>query len=148
MELKNWKCIVCGEVVEGENPPVFTYILGSIVMDTLDDNENAVAKDFVQFYSEHEELTNASTNTLPIRSSVTDNYADELPLLQAFNQNEENVVDFSNNIAGYAELRDVFYPEIQAVLTGAKTPQEALDDLTDNGNEIIDRGNEQSLIVN
>ena len=117
-------------------------------MDTLDDNENAVAKDFVQFYSEHEELTNASTNTLPIRSSVTDNYADELPLLQAFNQNEENVVDFSNNIAGYAELRDVFYPEIQAVLTGAKTPQEALDDLTDNGNEIIDRGNEQSLIVN
>lgn len=134
--------------VEGENPPVFTYILGSIVMDTLDDNENAVAKDFVQFYSEHEELTNASTNTLPIRSSVTDNYADELPLLQAFNQNEENVVDFSNNIAGYAELRDVFYPEIQAVLTGAKTPQEALDDLTDNGNEIIDRGNEQSLIVN
>lgn len=132
---------------EGENPPVFTYILGSIVMDTLDDTENEVAKDFVKFYSEHEELTNASVNTLPIRSSVSEDFSDDLPLLPAFNDNEEYVVDFSNNIAGYAELRDVFFPEIQAVLTGAKTPQEALDDLTENGNEIIDRGNEQSLII-
>lgn len=133
---------------EGENPPVFTYILGSIVMDTLDETENEVAKDFVKFYSEHEELTNASLNTLPIRSSVSEEFSDDLPLLQEYNENEEYVVDFSNNIAGYAELRDVFFPEIQALLIGEKTPQEALDSFTEKGNEIIDRGNEQSLIVN
>lgn len=134
--------------VEGEDHPVFTYILGSIVMDTLDETENEVAKDFVQFYSEHEELTNASVNTLPIRESVSSNYAEELPLLPAFNENEKYIVDFNNNLAGYAELRNVFFPEIQAVLTGKKTPQEAMDDLAENGNEIIDRGNEQSVIIN
>jgi len=132
---------------EEEEPPVFTYILGSIVMDTLNDAENEVAKDFVKFYSEHEELTNASLNTLPIRSSVTEEFSDDLPLLPAYNENEEYVVDFSNNIAGYAELRDVFFPEIQALLTDEKTPQEALDGFTENGNEIINRGNEQSVIV-
>lgn len=128
-------------------PPVFTYILGSIVMDTLDDAENAVAKDFVKFYSGHEELVNASVNTLPIRSSVSEEYSDELPLLPAYEENEENIVNFSNNIAGYSELRSVFYPEIQAVLTGDKTPQEALDSLAEKGNEIIEDGNEKSLIV-
>lgn len=133
--------------VEGEEPPVFTYILGSIVMDTLDDAENEVAKDFVKFYSEHEELTNASVNTLPIRSSVSEEFSDELPLLPAYNENEEYLVNFDNNIPGYAELRDVFFPEIQAMLIDEKTPQEALDSFTENGNEIIDRGNEQSLIV-
>lgn len=132
---------------EGEKNPVFTYILGSIVMDTLDEAENEVAKDFVRFYSEHEELTNASVNTLPIRESVTENFAEELPLLPAFNENEANIVDFNNNLAGYGELRNVFFPEIQAVLTGAKTPQEALDSLVENGNEIIDRGNNQSVII-
>ena len=134
--------------VEDANPPAFTYVLGSIVMDTLDEAENEVAKDFVRFYSEHEELVNASVNTLPIRSSVTDTFAEELPLLPAYNENEEYIVDFNNNLAGYAELRNVFFPEVQAVLTGAKTPQEALDSLAENGNEIIDRGNEQSVIIN
>lgn len=132
---------------EGESNPVFTYILGSIVMDTLDEAENTVAKDFVKFYSEHEELTKASVNTLPIRSSVTEEFADSLPLLPAFNENESNIVDFNNNLAGYGELRNVFFPEIQAVLTGAKTPQEAMDSLAENGNEIIDRGNNQSVII-
>lgn len=133
---------------EGVNPPVFTYILGSIVLDTLDETENEVAKDFVKFYSEHAELTNASINTLPIRKSVSEANAEALPLLEAYNANEEYLVNFSNNMAGYAEFRNVFFPEIQALLIGDKTAQEALDSLVENGNAIIERGNEQSLILN
>ena len=132
---------------EEVDPPVFTYVLGSIVMDTLDEVENEVAKDFVRFYSEHPELVNASTNTLPIRSSVSEANADELPLLEAYNANEEYIINFSNNMAGYAEFRNVFFPEIQAVLIGEKTPQEALDSLVENGNQIIETGNNQSLIL-
>lgn len=128
-------------------PPVFTYVLGSVVMDTLDEVENEVAKDFVKFYSEHPELVNASTNTLPIRSSVSEANADELPLLEAYNANEEYIINFSNNMAGYAEFRNVFFPEIQAMLIGEKTPQEALDSLVENGNKIIETGNNQSLIL-
>lgn len=129
-------------------PPVFTYVLGSVVFDVLDETENAVAKDFVKFYSEHEDLINASINTLPVRDSVTEAHVDELPLLEAYNQNAENIVNFSNNMPNYSEFRSVFFPEIQAVLTGAKTPQEALDSLAQNGNGIIERGNQQSLILN
>ena len=50
-------------------------------------------------------------------------------------------------MAGYAEFRNVFFPEIQAMLIGEKTPQEALDSLVENGNKIIETGNNQSLIL-
>lgn len=132
--------------VEGEDPSAFTYIVGSIVFDTLDEAENTVAKDFVKFYSEHEELVNASTNTLPVRTSVSDANSD-LPFLAAYNSNEDYIVNFSNNTAGYSELRNVFFPEVQAVLIGEKNSQEALDSFVEKGNDIIKRGNEQSLIV-
>lgn len=133
--------------VEGVTPPVFSYVLGSMVFDVLDEEENEVAKDFVKFYSEDEELINASTNTLPVRESVSEKYKDELPLLEAFNANEANIINFTNNMAGYAEFRNIFYPEIQAVLIDAKTPQQALDDLVANGNEIISRGDRMSLLI-
>jgi multiple sugar transport system substrate-binding protein len=132
---------------EGVNPPVFTYVLSSIAFDTLDDSENAVAKDFIKFYSEHEDLTNASTNTLPIRSSVSQEFASELPLLEAYNENEKNIINFSNNISGYAELRNVFFPEIQAMLIGDKTPEQAAQDFSTAGSAIIETGKKQSLIA-
>ena len=131
---------------EGVSPSAFTYITGSIVFDTEDAAENTVAKDFVKFYSEHEELVNASTNTLPVRSSVSE-ANDDLPFLAAYNANADNIVSFSNNTAAYSELRSVFFPEIQAALIGEKTSQEALDSFVEKGNDIIERGNEQSFII-
>lgn len=131
---------------EGVAPASFTYITGSIVFDTEDDAENTVAKDFVKFYSEHEELINASTNTLPVRSSVSEKNSD-LPFLEAYNANADNIVNFSNNTAAYSELRSVFFPEIQAALIGEKTAQEALDSFVETGNGVIERGNQQSFII-
>lgn len=131
---------------EGVDPAAFTYIVGSMVFDTEDDAENAAAKDFVKFYSEHEELIMASTNTLPVRSSVSEANQD-IPFLEAYNNNADNIVNFSNNTAAYSELRSVFFPEIQAALIGEKSSQEALDSFVENGNDIIERGNEQSFII-
>ncbi|MDN6730830.1 MAG: extracellular solute-binding protein [Atopostipes suicloacalis] len=131
---------------EGVDPSAFTYIVGSMVFDTEDDAENTVAKDFVKFYSEHEELVEASTNTLPVRSSVSEANSD-LPFLEAYNENADNIVNFSNNTAAYSELRSVFYPEIQAALIDEKSAQEALDSFVEKGNDVIERGNEQSFII-
>lgn len=131
---------------EGVDPSAFTYITGSMVFDTEDDVENTVAKDFVKFYSEHPDLVNASTNTLPVRSSVSEEN-DDLPFLAAYNANADNIVSFSNNTAAYSELRSVFFPEIQAALIKEKSPQEALDSFVEKGNDIIKRGNEQSFII-
>ncbi len=131
---------------EGVDPSAFTYITGSMVFDTEDEAENTVAKDFVKFYSEHPELVNASTNTLPVRSSVSEDN-DDLPFLAAYNANADNIVSFSNNTAAYSELRSVFFPEIQAALIKEKNSQEALDSFVEKGNDIIKRGNEQSFII-
>ena len=131
---------------KGVDPSAFTYITGSMVFDTEDEAENKVAKDFVKFYSEHEELIEASTNTLPVRSSVSERNSD-LPFLEAYNNNADNIVNFSNNTAAYSELRSAFFPEIQASLIGEKSAQEALDSFTEKGNDIIKRGNEQSFII-
>ena len=49
---------------------------------------------------------------------------------------------------GYSELRNVLFPELQAALTGEKTPQEALDSYVEKGNAVIKEGREGSVIYN
>ena len=70
-----------------------------------------------------------------------------MPLLEAYNENEKNIINFSNNISGYAELRNVFFPEIQAMLIGDKTPEQAAQDFSTAGSAIIETGKKQSLIA-
>lgn len=47
------------------------------------------------------------------------------------------VVGWGNTKPYWAEIRAIFYPEIQAVYTGAKTGQQALDDFAAKANEIV-----------
>jgi multiple sugar transport system substrate-binding protein len=49
---------------------------------------------------------------------------------------------------GYSELRNVLFPELQAALTGQKTPQEALDSYVEKGNIVIDEGRASSVVYN
>lgn len=134
-------------VGDGADPVSFTYVLGSMVFDNLNEEENEIAKDFVKFYSEHEELIMASATSVPVRESVNEAVADEIPLLETYEANEETIVNFSNNVPNYSELRNALFPEIQAMLTGEKTPQEAMDDYVISGNEIINKGLDRSYLV-
>ena len=134
--------------IPGEKKPVsFTYVTSSVVFNTGDEGKMAAAKDFVKFYSTDPELVKASKNTLPVRESVSKEVSSELPYLEAYNKNSDNVINFSNNTPGYAELRNAFFPELQAVFTGAKTPKEALDNFTEQGNRIIETNKSKSVIL-
>ncbi|MQW23090.1 MULTISPECIES: ABC transporter substrate-binding protein [unclassified Lactococcus] len=122
------------------NPMSFTYILSSAVFKTNGEKRKELAQEFVKFYSENKDLIQASTNFLPVRASVAAAESKENPLINSYLKNDSTVVNFSNNTPGYAELRTALYPQIQAVLTGEKTSQQALDDFVVAGDKAIESG--------
>lgn len=127
-----------------DGPKSFTYVLGSAVFNTNGEGRQALAKDFVKFYSENKELAKASTNFLPVRGTVVEAAKAEKPLLPAYLANDKYVINFSNATPGYGEVRTVLFPEIQAVLTGAKDSKTALDSFVANGNKSIEKGQKLS----
>lgn len=131
-----------------EHPISFTYVLGSGVFNTNGEKRKELAKDFVKFYSENEDLIQASMNFLPVRSSVVDVKKEEVPLLETYMNNDKYVINFSNNTPGYPEIRNALYPELQAALTGEKTSQEALDSFVEAGDRAIDKGLRRSKALN
>lgn len=128
-------------------PLSFTYILGSAVFKTNGNERNELAKEFVKFYSENKELIRASTNFLPVRSSVAKTESLKNPLINSYMDNDKNIVNFSNNTPGYAELRTALYPEIQSVLTGEKSSKQALTDFVKAGNKSIEKGLKRSEVL-
>ena len=130
------------------NPNSFTYVTGAMVMNTGDEAKMAAAKDFVRYVCTDEELVLASKNGVPVRASVVEQVKSELPYLEAYNANDKYLFNFSRNLAGYTELRNVLFPELQAVLTGVKTPQEALDAYVESGNAILEEGRSSSVVYN
>ena len=130
------------------NPNSFTYVSGFMAMNTGNENKIAAAKDFINYVCHDPELVLASKNTLPVRETVTKQVSGELPFLPAYTENAKYIYNFSNNIPGYNELRNVLFPELQAALTGQKTAQEALNSYVEKGNVIIDEGRANSVIYN
>lgn len=130
------------------DPHGFTYVTGAMVMNTGNEEKIAAAKDFVKYVCTDEELTLASKNGVPVRSSVVEKVKEESPYLEAYNGNDKYLFNFSRNLAGYTELRNALFPELQAALTGAKTAQEALDSYVTNGNAILEEGRKNSVVYN
>ncbi len=117
-------------------------------MNTGDEARMAAAKEFVKYFCSDEELVVASKNGTPVRSSVVAKVSGELPYLEAYNKNDQYLFNFSKNLPGYTELRNVLFPELQAALTGEKTAQQALDDYVKNGNTILEEARKSSVVYN
>lgn len=133
---------------ESGDPITFTYVTGAALFDTGDEARIKVSKDFVKFFSTDPELVKASKNGVPVRTSVSEEFKSENPLFAAYDENAEYMFNFTGNVPGYSELRQVLYPELQALYTGEKTPAEAAADYQSKGNEIIKNAKEDSVIFN
>ncbi|EFR44961.1 ABC transporter substrate-binding protein [Streptococcus pseudoporcinus] len=131
-----------------DGPKSFTYVLGSAVFNTNGDKRQKLAKDFVKYYSENKELIKASMNFMPVRKSLVEQEKANHPMLETYINNDQYVINFSNNTSGYVEVRNALFPEIQAVLTGEKTSKEALDTFVEKGNKAISQGIKRSKILN
>lgn len=128
------------------DPLTFTYVTGAAVFDTQDERRIAASKAFVKFISTDEELVQSSKNGVPVRSSVIEKVEGENPYFKAYSDNAQYVFNFTGNVAGYNELRQVLYPELQALFTGSKTPAEMVKDYQEKGNKIIEQAKANSVI--
>jgi len=130
------------------DPLSFTYVTGAALFDTGDDKRIEVSKDFVKFFSSDEELVKSSKNGVPVRSSVAEQFKDENPLFEAYDKNAQYMFDFTGSVPGYNQLREVLYPELQALFTGQKTAEEAAKSYEEKGNEVIEESRADSVIHN
>ncbi|GGD47699.1 ABC transporter substrate-binding protein [Paenibacillus nasutitermitis] len=131
---------------ESGDPLSFTYVVGASVFQTGDEVRTEVAKDFVKFFSTDAELVKASKNSVPVRSSVAEEFKQQFPLFAAYDANAEHMFNFTGNVPGYSELRQVLYPELQAIFIGEKTPEQAIKDYQSKGNAVIQKAKENSAI--
>ncbi|RAW13494.1 sugar ABC transporter substrate-binding protein [Paenibacillus taichungensis] len=131
---------------ESGDPLTFTYVVGASVFQSNDPKRVEAAKDFVRFFSTDAELVKSSKNGIPVRSSVISEYETQYPLFKAYNENAKYVFNFTGNVPGYSQLREQLYPELQALYTGVKTPEQAVKDYQDHGNQVIDTNRNSSVI--
>lgn len=131
---------------ESGNPLTFTYVVGASVFQSKDPKRVEVAKDFVKFFSTDPELVKSSKNGIPVRKSVAELYKQEKPFFAAYDANSKYLFNFTGNVPGYSQLREVLYPELQALYMGAKSPEQAVKDYQANGNKLIKQNKQNSII--
>ncbi|GIP40172.1 hypothetical protein J31TS4_34520 [Paenibacillus sp. J31TS4] len=128
------------------DPLSFTYVVGSNVFNSGNEKKMEVAKDFVKFYSTDPELVKASKNSVPVRSSVASELKDQYPLFAAYDANSKYLFNLTGNVPGYSQLRQLLYPELQAIYIGEKTPAQAVKDYQSKGNGVIQKAKESSTV--
>lgn len=128
------------------DPLTFTYVSGAAVFNTKDKTRIKVSKDFVKFFSTDPELVKASKNGVPVRSSVAKELKSTNPLFAAYDKNAKYLFNFTGGVPGYNQLRQVLYPELQAIYTGQKSPAEAIKAYQTQGNKIIKDASANSVI--
>lgn len=131
---------------ESGDPLTFTYVSGAAVFNTQDETRIKVSKDFVKFFSTDPELVKASKNGVPVRTSVANEFKSQNPLFAAYDKNAQYLFNFTGSVPGYSQLRQVLFPELQAIYTGQKSPEQAIKDYQKNGNQVIKDAKENSVI--
>ncbi len=131
---------------ESGDPLTFTYVTGATVFDTKDETRIKVSKDFVKFISTDPELVKASKNGVPVRTSVAEEFSAENPFFAAYSANDQYMFNFTGNVPGYSQLRQVLYPELQALYTSTKTAKEVVESYQAKGNEVINSSKADSVI--
>lgn len=110
---------------------------GFCVFDNGDKDKVRAAKDFIRFIYTDEELMKYTLGTLPVNHSVIEKFGKDIPMLSAYGGNMANSVDNIRNNQNWQEVRDVFYVNIQNLLTGSRAPAEAAEDIDQSCNEAL-----------
>jgi multiple sugar transport system substrate-binding protein len=124
------------------------YIYGASVMNNGNEDETAVAKEFIRWLlQDQESLTAINTNAIPCFTAITEAASVENPLYTEYTKFEPNIWDFTGGVAGYVATRSTLFPELQAAFSGEKTSAEALASYSENANEIIQEYMDNSLVL-
>lgn len=119
---------------------------GIAIFDNGDDAKAEMAKEFVKFLMGEstfsQDLWSAVPNYFPSRDNgekITNenaNIAEEVLFRQSLTASYANF-EFGIMESYWPQVRNVFYPEMQAVYSGVKTAQEAMDSFAANVNEVL-----------
>ena len=101
-----------------------SYLNGFTLFDNGDPEVLRVARDFIRFIYSDRELLRYSLSSTPVLRSYVEEHRDEVWMMQAYSDNSPNVVDFLHNTPNWEGVRAAFYPNIQDLYRGTKTPQE------------------------
>lgn len=122
-----------------------TFITGFEVYDNGNEAKLAAAKAFVKYIYESDYL-DYSAGGIPCSNSVAEKYAEELEPLQKYINVGNLGVNFTGNNPNWRGVRDAFYPCIQDLLYGDKTPAEVARELDENCNAAIEEGYAESTL--
>lgn len=123
-----------------------SFVKGFEVFDNGDEMKVTVGKDFVKFIYENEEWMDYSAGGIPVSSRVTEKFKDQIFMLDAFQRNNKNVVDFTANNPNWRGVRAAFFPHIQDLLRGDKTAAEVAAELDADCNAAIEAGYRNSIL--
>lgn len=121
--------------------PDLEYLVnGFAIFDNKDSDKVAASKEFVKFIADDAEWGPKNvvrTGAFPVRTSFGDLYDDErMDMLASWTQYYS---PYYNTIDGFAEMRTLWFPMVQAVSNGDDTPKDALVDFTKKANETIEK---------
>ena len=78
--------------------------------------------------------------TLPVNRSIIERYQDEIWMLRAYGGNMAHTVDNVRSNLNWQGVRDVFYTQIRALLTGEQSPEETAAAIDESCNAALARG--------
>lgn len=116
------------------------YLNGFILFDNGDPEVLRAARDFIRFIYSDKELLRYSLSSTPVLKSYVAEHRDEVWMMQAYSDNSSNAVDFLNNTPNWEGVRAAFYPNIQDLYRGTKTPAEAAAAIDESCNAAIAQG--------
>lgn len=124
------------------------YVYGFAMMN-VDEQQQAAAKAFLAWLSEHkEEYLPGMSSGIPASQSVVEAQMAENPIYQSYVDAEKYIFDFTGAVPGFVSTRAVFYPAIQSCLTETEDAETALRTYQDEANDIIQEYTERSVALN
>lgn len=124
-----------------------SFVTGFMVFDTGDAKRLEVTKDFVKFIYENEEMLAYSAGGIPCSKSISAKYGDQISGgADMYIENNKHVIDYTANNPNWLGVREAFYPNIHALLTGEMTPEQAANAIDEACNAEIEDGYRNSIL--
>jgi multiple sugar transport system substrate-binding protein len=127
-----------------------SFVTGFEVFDNGNPTKVQAAKDLIKYIYETDKWLELSVGNIPESKKTALKYADKITMLNEFNNNSSNVVDFMNSSPNWqgndTSVRSVFWPNIHELLMGTVTPVECAANLDRDCNKALEIGRESSIL--
>ncbi|MBD5557552.1 MAG: extracellular solute-binding protein [Desulfovibrio sp.] len=121
-----------------------TFYRGFAVFDNGDPARVQPAKDFLAYLYAHDEWRDLSAGNIPVSRRTLRKYRDRIPMIDEFERNAVNVVNFTNKSPNWQgredSFRSVFWPNINKLLALKITPEQCAAALDRACNAALEQG--------